>query len=171
MKSFKTAIVLQSFIFFIPITIYVIGDWVGAGIQWALFRYLETERGHFFINILSEVSFILNGTIYFPRTVYSILFWATGAVLLVLALFTLTLAYVWEDTTLLKIGAFLDIGSGISLLLALLLQYGITLRGLSGFVIPIGLPILFIIAYWLYRESGLTEEDDTVSEKDPETGN
>ena len=36
MDKYKISLLLQCLVFLIPINIYVIGDWLGTGVQWAL---------------------------------------------------------------------------------------------------------------------------------------
>ena len=46
MNKFKISLLLQCLVFLIPVNIYVIGDWLGTGVQWVLFRYQQTYLGN-----------------------------------------------------------------------------------------------------------------------------
>ncbi|MGA2121728.1 MAG: hypothetical protein ABSG49_06750 [Methanoregula sp.] len=168
MDKFKLSPILQFLLLLIPVDIYVIGEWVGSGIQWVLFRYIVVDNQSALIVLPSEVVLVLNGTINGQRTVFSEIFWFFGACLLLLAFLSIAFSYVKRENKLLKQGALIDAGAGIFFLIALFIQYGFALHGPAGFVIPIGLPILFIIAYWLYRESGRSDDEETAHEKESE---
>src|SRR5271157_4022271 len=114
MDKFKFSSILQFLLFLIPIDIYVIGEWVGSGIQWGLFRYIIVDNHLSFIPLQGEILLVLNRTIYLPRTVLSIILWAIGACLLILAFCIIAFSYLKRDNDLLKKGSFLDAGAGLS---------------------------------------------------------
>lgn len=152
MDRFKSSLIFQCLLFIIPINIYVIGDWIGTGVQWVLFRYQATYLGTNFIVIFKELIFVQNGNIH-GKTVLSIGLWFLAACLMILATIFAYYAYETEDRNQFRIVAILDGLTGILLLVSMFNQYGISLQGPAGFVIPIGIPLLFIVVYWMYRNS------------------
>jgi len=60
--------------------------------------------------------------------------------------------YIEKDPASLKKGALLTIFGGILLGCSQLVQYGVLLHGEKGFSIPIGIPIILVIGWWMYRE-------------------
>jgi len=52
-------LLLQFLLFFIPVNIYLIGDGLGAGIQWSLFRYQVTYMGTSLILASRDLTYVL----------------------------------------------------------------------------------------------------------------
>ena len=49
----------------------------------------------------------------------------------------------------------------VILTVSVIMQYGIFFNSQSGFAIPVGIPVILIIGWWMYREgSGDNETDD-----------
>ena len=46
MTRFKIPLILQCLIFLIPLNLYMWGDWLLVNIQWALFRYQQSQYGN-----------------------------------------------------------------------------------------------------------------------------
>ena len=103
MNKFKISLLLQCLVFLIPVNIYVIGDWLGTGVQWVLFRYQQTYLGNSLILITREITFVLSGTIS-GRSAISIALWAIGVLLFIIATVLVILANVREDSPLIKKG-------------------------------------------------------------------
>ena len=78
MNKFKISLLLQCLVFLISINIYVIGDWLGMGVQWALFRDQQTYLGNSLILVTREITYVLNGTIS-GRSAISLILWAIGS--------------------------------------------------------------------------------------------
>ena len=66
----------------IPINIYIIGNFLGAGLQTPLFRFQITGYGSSFIPITQDLFYIISG-IYKGKTALSIFFWVIGVCFLV----------------------------------------------------------------------------------------
>ncbi len=97
MNKYKISLLLQCLVFLIPINIYVIGDWLGTGVQWALFRYQQTYLGDSLILVTRGITYVLNGTIGGMSGI-SLVLWATGALLFIIALILVILANIKEDS-------------------------------------------------------------------------
>ena len=46
MTRYRFALLSQILIFLIPLNIYMWGDWLIVNVQWALFRYQQSEYGN-----------------------------------------------------------------------------------------------------------------------------
>jgi len=166
MNKFKISLILQCLVFLIPINIYVIGDWLGTGVQWALFRYQETYLGNSLILVTGYITFVLNGTIG-GRSAVSLILWAIGVLLFVLATILVILANTNEDASLVKKASLITITGGIIIAISILVQYGILLNGPSGFAIPVGIPIILVIGWWMY--SAMNDSDKREIEPEEES--
>jgi hypothetical protein len=134
----------------IPVNIYIIGDWMGTGIQWALLRYQDTYLGRNVISIFTDSGYIVQG-IFHGRTALSTGVWSLGALLLVLDLL-ITLILDREKSK--RIRGYLLISGSLLFLLSNVIQYGILFHGPAGIVIPIGIPALLVMGLILLRPTG-----------------
>lgn len=152
--------ILQILIFLIPVNIYILGNGIGMGLQWALFRYQQTYLGTSLIPLNREVTYLLTGIIS-GRSGISILLWVAGAILLVIALLLTIKAALDKNEKYGMHSAVCTILGGLVLAGSLVLQYGITLNGPAGFAMPIGIPLIVIIGVYLYwQQSRPCEPED-----------
>ena len=112
MDKYKISLLLQCLVFLIPINIYVIGDWLGTGVQWALFRYQQTYLGDSLILVTRGITFVLNGTIGGMGGI-SLVLWAIGALLFIIAMILVILATIKKDSRLIKKASVFTITGGI----------------------------------------------------------
>ncbi len=161
----RIPLILILLLFFIPLNIYVIGEWIGTGIQWALFRYQDTVFGTSLITLTRDFEFIASG-ILTGKTAISIGFWITGTILLILAFITLVVIIGEEKDEKIHIPGFMIMASGILLLLSCMAQYGLFLSGPAGFSIPIGIPLVLAIGWLISSKTigGNKREDGDESE-------
>jgi hypothetical protein len=137
--------------------IYVIGDWLGTGVQWALFRYQQTYLGTSLIPVTNDFRYVLDGIIG-GRSGISVLIWCIGAAVLVAALllliYQLSMEPVpcWSSYTPLLL-----ILAGILFIISCIVQYGVLLHSQAGFSLPIGVPVVIILGWYLYREQARKE--------------
>lgn len=150
MTLIKKSLILQLLIFLIPLNIYVIGDWIGSGIQTLFFRYQETSLGNGFIFLHREIGFIFNGIISGKSAIASMI-WMIGVVIICIAMLLLIAAYAHDELSFVRYAFLLNIGGALLFTIAILIQYGITLQGSAGIAIPIGIPIILAVAYMQYR--------------------
>jgi hypothetical protein len=143
-------VLLHAITLLIPVNIYIIGDWMGTGIQWALLRYQETYLGRNIISIFTDSGYILQGTFH-GRTALSTGVWILGALLLVLGLL---IALSQDREKLRRIRGYLVISGSLLFLLSPVIQYGVLLHGPAGIVIPIGVPALLVMGLILLRPPG-----------------
>ena len=134
----------------IPVNIYVINDWMGTGIQWALLRYQETYLGRNIISIFMDSGYVLHG-ILSGRTALSIEIWVLGTLLLVLGLF---IALLMDRERSKRIRGYLLLAGSLLFLLSIVIQYGVLLHGPAGIAIPVGIPALLMMGLVLLRPPG-----------------
>jgi hypothetical protein len=63
MSKFTIPSIPQILLFLIPLNIYIIGDWMGSGVQTLFFRYLQTNSGNSFIPLNREMALVFKGLI------------------------------------------------------------------------------------------------------------
>jgi hypothetical protein len=139
-------------LFVIPLNIYIIGNWIGTGIQWILFRYQQTYMGTNLISVIDDLYYISNGNIT-GKSSLSIQLWIFGAIFLLISI--IFLLVVQGTNKNVRISGILLTSSGIFLLVAVFLQYGLSMSGSAGTAIPIGIPMIFVIGgyFLLYDDS------------------
>jgi len=150
MTRYRLPLLVQFLVFLIPVNIYVIGDWLGAGVQWILVRYQQSYLGTSIIPVTKDITYILNGTIS-GRTAISFVAGDIGTLLLITATILVILAYIREDSSLIKKSSVMTITGGIMFVISDSIQYGIWFKSTAGFVIPLGIPIILIIGWWMYQ--------------------
>jgi hypothetical protein len=130
-------------------TVYIIGDWLGTGIQFPWFTYILTYKGESVISAYTNLWYIAFGVLSL-KTAISIVLWETSTVLLTVA----TCLLLYEQTYASprhRIPGTLTILAGVAMLASLIQQYGPFFHGPAGIAIPIGLPLVFVVGWWVYR--------------------
>ena len=162
MNSYRTSLLLQCLIFLIPLNIYMWGDWLLINVQWALFRYqqyfhesaIDTSviLGH------RDILYIFLGQNTGLYNIAAASFWTIGSVLLLIGLCITIFAYIEKKSPLIRTASYATTGGGIVLGLSALCRFQ------GGFAIPVGVPIIFIIGWWMYQEK---HDDDGEDEEEP----
>lgn len=147
---------------FIPITIFVIGDYLGVGIQFPTFRFQESYLGISIIPINKEWEYILKGLIR-SKSAISIALWIIG-LLLIIASLLVTFYNNCRESKKFKFAGIFLCSAAILFLISLFMQYGPLFHGPAGIAIPIGLPVLFVIGGWMYMEGRKEEVGDDEEE-------
>lgn len=150
-------------LFLIPLNIYVIGDWIGTGVQWALFRYQDTSYGTSFITLFREFEYVTSGIIA-GKSAVSISLWVAGAFLLVISCIVLAVMIAEEMDEHIQVPGLMVIASGILLLLSCMAQYGPLLSGPAGFSIPVGIPLVWAVGWLIFVQNKMEQRED---EEDP----
>jgi hypothetical protein len=129
----------------------MIGDGIGAGIQWSLFRYQSTYLGISIITVLKDLNYVLTGVIA-GKTAISLIIWFLGAVLLIFSL----LLHIYNYSINIhdnRITGFLVAAGGALFIIADVIQYHISLNGPAGLCIPFGIPLVMGYGWFLNHES------------------
>lgn len=158
-------VVLSAILFLVPINVYMIGDGIGTGIQWALFRYQQTIYGNTLFTIDMDIGYVMGGVIT-GKSALSTVAWLGGVLLLVAALILVILAMRRDESSKTQHAGCLTIGAWFAFLAADMLQYGLIFSGPAGFVIPVGLPLVFIVGWWYIISTNQEEGCDSVHEEE-----
>jgi hypothetical protein len=86
--------------------------------------------------------------------------WTTGVIILLATLIVTIVAFTREESDKLKTASYFTMAGGIFLGLSAVCRFN------GGFAIPIGVPIILIIGWWMYTAADETEEP----ENEPEDG-
>jgi hypothetical protein len=132
----------------IPLNIYVIGNNLAEGIQWALFRYQQSSQGNSLILIHKDLHYVTGGILR-GASATSTIIWVVGAVLLVAAVLVLAIAAARHNPGPVRPVGILTLVTGALFLLAEFVEYGAVLSNLHGFSIPIGVPVILVVGLWL----------------------
>jgi hypothetical protein len=158
MLNYKIPSTLQILLFLIPLNIYVIGDWIGSGIQTLFFRYQQTNIGNSIILLNREISFVFNGILSGKSAIATIV-WCMGVAFICIATMVIIYANIQEDPKFIRYCAILNIGGAILFSLAIFIQYGIMLHGPAGIAIPFGIPVILGAAFLQYRWNPFPDSD------------
>ena len=156
----RLPLLLQFLIFFLPLNFYMWGDWVLVNAQWALFRYQQSVYGTSLIPGYKDIVYIYLGQTTGWYNIAAALFWASGAVILLIGLYYTVLGYFNEESCKIRTASYFTMTGGIFLCLSALSRF------FGGFAIPVGIPIILIIGWWMYQEN--FEPSDTGKESDDE---
>ena len=146
----RIAFILQCLVFCIPINIYIIGDWMGVGIQWALVRYQQSYLGSSLISFTNDIAYINSGIIQ-GRTAIAFSIWALAVFLLIISFILNLLDIQKRRSTYLKNTFLITIITGLLFLLSDFVQYSTALHSAGGLCIPLGIPLIFfigIMGFW-----------------------
>ena len=160
MVRYKILLFLQCLILLIPLNVYMWGDWLLVNVQWAVVRYQQSSVGTSIIPGYKDILYIVQGQ---TTGIYNILaasFWAIGSVLLLLALLLTLIAWVNERPGLIRTASILTLCSGVLLCLSALGRF------VGGFSIPIGVPIIIFIGWWMYQQKPEPEDDEETTGDD-----
>jgi hypothetical protein len=165
MNRFKLSLIFQSLIFLIPLNIYMWGDWILVNVQWALFRFQRAfiqfnESGYVdsYIVGYKDMLYIIQGQSTGLYNIAAAIFWTTGVIILIAGLIITIVAYTRKESEKLKTASYFTLAGGIILGLSALCRFN------GGFAIPLGVPIILIIGWWMCREADKPDE----TENEPE---
>jgi uncharacterized membrane protein len=163
LNRFKLSLIFQCLIFLIPLNIYMWGDWILVNVQWALFRFQRAfiqfnESGYVdsYIVGYKDMLYILQGQSSGLYNIAAAVLWTTGVIILLASLIVTIVAFTREESDKLKTASYFTLAGGIFLGLSALCRFN------GGFAIPIGVPIILIIGWWMYKAAD--ETDDTENE-------
>jgi len=156
-------LIVQCCLFILPVNIYVIGNWLGAGVQWILFRYQQTYVADSLIPFFRDLGYVQLGALTGKSAISAeISFIAT--LCLVSATIVLVTATMNRNIPLGKIAAIITIFGGFLFLVADATQYGILFNGPAGFVLPVGIPLMIVSGYLAFitdfSSSNMSESEE-----------
>ena len=161
MTRYRLALLSQFLIFLIPLNIYMWGDWLIVNAQWALFRYQQSEYGNSLIPGYKDITYISLGQTTGLYNIAAALFWTVGAAILVIGLCITIFAVIMDESAFLKKASYFTLCGGILLIFSALCRF------FGGFSIPVGVPVILYIGWWMYQDNeGENDDDDEGSEDD-----
>ncbi len=143
----------------LPVNIYIIGDAIGAALQFPFLRYQQTYLGNGVIIVLRDLDYVASGIIT-GRSALSILLWVLGTVLLVAAIVYFAARRQENYESFRTPLSLLVGGAGGAYLASCFAQYGFTLHGPAGLAIPVGVPLIFAIAVYILKAEGMDDEPE-----------
>ena len=161
---------LSALVFCVPVSVYVIGSMLGAGVQFPLFRYQDTYMGANVITILRDLQYVMEGSIT-GRSALMPLFWTAGTLLGIAGLVCVAIPMRMRGWYSPRRSGFCLMGAGVLYLLALIAQYGPTFSSSGGFAVPVGIPVFFVVGWlvWsglLFPRAGTDEEEISEQSQD-----
>jgi hypothetical protein len=154
MINYRNSFILHILVFLIPLNIYMWGDWMIVDLQWAFFRFQSSPYGDSLIPVNKDISYILLGQTTGIHPVLASLFWAAGGILLIVGLLALIFCYLDNRSDLVRKVSFFTIAAGIFFGLSAIERFA------GGFAIPVGVPIVLFIGWWMYQKNVEPEETD-----------
>jgi len=139
-----------------PVTVTIIGDRLGAGLRFPLVLYQDTVYGTSVIPFWREIEYVTSGLIG-GRSALAILLWTLGTLLLIAAACLLVVR--WYEKGQRPV-ALLLAGAGAAFLASCVAQYGPLFHGAAGWCVPVGVPLVFGIAWWVYHAGEEGEDPD-----------
>lgn len=158
MNRLRIPLILQCLVFLIPLNIFMWGDWIIVDLQWAFFRYQSSPYGESLIPLYKDINYILLGQTTGFHPILAVVFWVAGGILLVAGLLCIIFAYFNKRSDLIRKTSVLTILAGIFFGLSAIERFS------GGFAIPVGVPVILIIGWWMYREK--YEPDQILDEPD-----
>jgi hypothetical protein len=152
----KRAKIFFKILFFVilillPLNFYIIGNEMGRGIQWAIFRYQESIYGTMIITIADELRYVSMGIIH-GKSAVSLVLWATAAILLMSVCIFAVLFWLIKRRIDDKFLGGITIGIGFIFLISCILQYGLIFYGPSGLCFPFGVPVIWGVGILIYTQ-------------------
>jgi len=138
-----------------PLTVFTIGDFLGAGLRFPLVLYQDTAYGTSIIPLWREITCVTSGLIG-GRSALAILLWTLGTLLLIAAASLLVVR--WYEKGQRPV-ALLLAGAGAAFLTSCVAHYGPLFHGPAGVCVPVGVPLVFAVAWFMWRGEDGEEED------------
>jgi hypothetical protein len=136
-------------------------------VQWALFGYQETFYGTSLITISSDAGYVGSGLIT-GKTALSFVLWDAGAVVLFASFIVLLMIMAGEKEGWTTYAGVSVAASGVLMVASCVAQFGPVFSGPAGLAVPIGVPLVFAVAWALSAgEWSRNGEEADGEEEDP----
>jgi hypothetical protein len=123
---------------------------MGVGIQWALFKYVQSYLGMSVISTTNDIFYIGTGLIQ-GRSAIAAIIWVIGAFLLIGCFIVNLVTIRKQSPDLIKKTSLMTILGALLFIMSDIQQYGIFFHGSAGICIPVGIPLIFFLGFWGYR--------------------
>jgi hypothetical protein len=161
MTRLKLPLILECLLFFVPLNIYIIGNHMANGIQWAFFRYQQSSLGNSLILVYKDIHYVADSLLT-GSSAYGTIIWVSGAGLLFIALIILAIAFATDNPGLAKPAGGLTIVAGALFFIAMLVEYGPLFANEHGSSIPVGIPLVIGAGIWLLAGDFEDEDEELV---------
>jgi hypothetical protein len=159
MTRLTLPLILECLLFFVPLNIYVIGNHMANGVQWAFFRYQQSPLGNSLILIYRDIHYVAAGVLRGSSATGTII-WVSGAFLLFIALIILAIAFSSHKSGLAKPAGGLTILAGALFIIAMIVEYGPFFSNDHGSSVPVGAPLIIVSGIWLLLGTFDEEDED-----------
>jgi len=146
MNKFKVYLLLQGLVFLIPLNVYMWGDWLILNAQWVLFRFQQSEYGDSLILGYKDPAYIAAGLTTGIFNIAAALFWTAGTFFLMAAFAVTVYALIHDEGGFIRTASCLLFAGGVLFLLSALCRFN------GGFAIPVGVPVIFLLGWFMFRE-------------------
>ena len=148
MTRLTLPLICECLLFFVPLNIYVIGNDLAHGVQWALFRYQQSYLGNSLILIHKDFMYVADGILrgssaYRPSSGSPGRFFSSPRSSL-LALPPYRAQPAWY-----RPAGILTVTCGVLFFAAMIVEYGPTLANGHGSSVPVGVPLILVTGFWL----------------------
>lgn len=164
MATYKSLLALQALVFLIPLNFYMWGDWLLVNFQWALVRYQQSYLGTSIIPFYKDIFYIAEGKTTGIYNILAVSFWTAGSFFLLIGVFITLYAWIYGRSELIRTASLLTTGGGILYCFSALGRFN------GGFSIPVGVPIILFIGWWLYNQKPEPEDDGDMPDEEITTG-
>jgi hypothetical protein len=158
MNTRQISYLVSLLLLLIPINIYIIGDWIGIGIQSSFLNYKVTYLGTSLTHEFTEMNYVISGILE-GKSALSVTAWFAGFILLIMAMIAMLLYDLGKEKGSHHYPEHLFVIAGLSFLLSCIIQYGIVLHGPAGWSFPIGVPLFLYFGWWYHRNIGRGSEN------------
>ncbi|MFZ0006148.1 MAG: hypothetical protein WCE65_03430 [Methanoregula sp.] len=159
MTRLTLPLILECLLFFVPLNIYVIGDHMANGVQWAFFRYQQSYLGNSLILVNKDIHYVAAGILRGSSATGTII-WVSGAFLLFIAVIILAIAFALHKSELTKPAGGLTILAGALFIIAMIVEYGALFTNDHGSSVPVGAPLIIVSGIWLFVGTFDEEDED-----------
>jgi hypothetical protein len=115
---------------------------------------MQTPYGNSLILGYKDILYILQGQSTGLYNIAAAVLWTTGVIILLASLIITFVAFIREESDNLKTASYFTLAGGIFLGLSALCRFN------GGFAIPMGVPVILIIGWWMYKQADETDEMD-----------
>ncbi len=158
MTRYRFPLLFQFLIFLVPLNIYMWGDWLLVNVQWALFRYQQSEYGPSLIPIYKDINYISLGMTTGWYNIAATAFWTMGAAILLIGFCITIIASINDESSRMKTASYFTVSGGIFLGLSAVCRF------FGGFAIPVGVPVILTIGWWMYQVNNKPQETEEGSD-------
>jgi len=145
----RISYIVMVLLLILPQSLYVIGDYLAVGIRFPFFRIQDSSYGSSSITVVQDVRYVIRGTVggLAGRTALATYAWVAGLVVLVAAAILVLSWHLLENSDYARFPGPLIVLAGVFFLAWGMIQYGPLFSGVSGYAVPVGVPILWYCGY------------------------